>query len=178
MAKQTHQGNLVISELREFASFSPREQRYIRVSLDIALNRESDSLFSRWSRNRAESEKIYERQEAYKEIGNIKKLIPANFWFHAINELMGPLSELSAFDLEQGQLESFSAYRFLYERIFGAKIRPWLPSSFCAAGAMPNIPPALREELLQSISKEAATAPGWSTTEPMFFPEWVEKEIA
>jgi hypothetical protein len=29
--------------------------------------------------------------------------------------------------------------------------------------------------LLQSISEAAATAPGWSSREPMFLPDWVEK---
>jgi hypothetical protein len=29
--------------------------------------------------------------------------------------------------------------------------------------------------LLQSISESAATAPGWSGREPVFWPEWVEK---
>jgi hypothetical protein len=29
--------------------------------------------------------------------------------------------------------------------------------------------------LLQSISEAAATAPGWSNREPVFYPEWVEK---
>jgi len=29
--------------------------------------------------------------------------------------------------------------------------------------------------LLQSISERAATAPGWSGREPVFWPEWVEK---
>ena len=35
--------------------------------------------------------------------------------------------------------------------------------------------PDKRKVLLQSISEAAATAPGWSTREPVFFPEWVEK---
>jgi hypothetical protein len=35
--------------------------------------------------------------------------------------------------------------------------------------------PDRRRTLLQSISESAATAPGWSTREPVFWPEWVEK---
>jgi hypothetical protein len=31
---------------------------------------------------------------------------------------------------------------------------------------------------LQSISEAAATASGWSTREPAFYPEWVDKEAA
>jgi len=66
----------------------------------------------------------------------------------------------------------------LYERLLGADIRPWLPSAFCAAAALPQIRPERRKKLLQSISEAAATAPGWSTREPAFYPEWVDKEAA
>lgn len=91
---------------------------------------------------------------------------------------MGTLVRLTAFDLSQERLESFSAYRFLYERLLGARIRPWLPAAFCCAAALPQIRPDRRKALLHSISEAAATAPGWSTREPCFFPEWVDKEAA
>ena len=41
-----------------------------------------------------------------------------------------------------------------------------------------QIEPERRKLLLQSISEAAATAPGWSTREPCFYPEWVDKEAA
>ena len=44
-----------------------------------------------------------------------------------------------------------------------------------AAAALPHLHPDRRRSLLQSISESAATAPGWSTREPVFWPEWVEK---
>ncbi len=78
-------------------------------------------------------------------------------------------------DLGQNRLNSFSAYRFLYERLIGAGSRPWLPGAFCAAASLPHLHPERRRALLQSISEAAATAPGWSTREPTFYPEWVEK---
>ena len=73
------------------------------------------------------------------------------------------------------RLTSFSAFRFLYERLIGAEVRPWLPSLFCAAAALPHLHPELRRQLLQSISEAAATAAGWSSRQPAFFPHWVEK---
>lgn len=85
---------------------------------------------------------------------------------------------MTAFDLAQDRIECFSAYRFLYERLLGARVRPWLPSAFCAAAALPQIRPERRKALLHSISEAAATAPGWSDREPTFYPEWVEKEAA
>jgi hypothetical protein len=88
---------------------------------------------------------------------------------------MAPLITVSAFDLSQGRLTSFSAYRFLYERLVGAEVRPWLPAAFCASAALPHLHPDLRRKLLQSISEAAATASGWSNRQPAFFPQWVEK---
>jgi hypothetical protein len=71
---------------------------------------------------------------------------------------LGKLVRLTAFDLAQEKLTGFSSYRFLYERLLGADVRPWLPSAFCAAAALPQIRPERRKKLLQSISEAAATA--------------------
>ena len=95
-----------------------------------------------------------------------------------IDDFIGKLVRLTAFDLGQGWIESFSANRFLYERLLGADARPWLPSAFCAAAALPQIEPDRCKLLLQSISEAAATAPGWSTCEPCFYPQWVDQEAA
>ena len=92
-----------------------------------------------------------------------------------IEPFLGTLVTLVAFDLGQDRLPSFAAYRFLYERLLGAGARPWLPAAFCAASALPHLHPDRRRLLLQSISESAATAPGWSNREPVFWPEWVEK---
>ena len=78
------------------------------------------------------------------------------------------------FDLEQEGLTSFSAFRFLYERLLGPEARPYLPAVFCAAAALPMIRPAQRKVLLQSLSEAAATAPGWSSRAPTFYPERIE----
>ena len=163
--------------MREFAGFKPREHKYIKLGLEIAKDsNKSEGLFVKWSRNLSETEAIISRQEAYRAVARIKGLNPENFDTRDIRTLLGPLIELSNYDLKQGYLDGFSAYRFLYERLFGSTLRPWLPAAFCAAAAMPNLDPKRRKWLLQSISEAAATAPGWSTREPEFFPEWVEKE--
>ena len=89
--------------------------------------------------------------------------------------LLSPLVMLTAFDLGEGKLPSFAAYRFLYERLLGARIRPWLPSAFCAAASLPHLHPAMRGALLSSLSEAAATAAEWSQEEPSFLPDWVDK---
>ena len=45
----TGTASLTISEMREFAGFTPAEQRYIRRSLDIGLGRQD--AFKLWARD-------------------------------------------------------------------------------------------------------------------------------
>ncbi len=91
---------------------------------------------------------------------------------------IGSLIRIAAQDLALEQIESFSAFRFLYERMLGAASRPFLPAAFVGAAALPQIRPEQRKLLLQSLSEAAATAPGWSASEPAFFPERIEDEAA
>ena len=172
----TGTATLTIAELREFAGFDAAEQRYIRRSLDIGLGRQD--AFKLWARDAAEVASIRSQYVAYQELKGLRGAIPANSGFEGLDAFMGKLVRLTAFDLAQERIESFSAYRFLFERLLGAQVRPWLPSAFCAAAALPQIRPDRRKKLLHSISEAAATAPGWSEREPCFYPEFIEKEAA
>jgi len=172
----TGTASLAINELREFAGFSPCEQRYIKRSLDIGLGRQD--AFKLWARDAEEIASIRSQYVAYQELKTLRGAIPEEDSLEGIDEFVGKLIRLAAFDLAQERLSSFSAVRFLYERLLGAPVRPWLPAAFCAAAALPQIRPERRKQLLHSISEAAATAPGWSTREPCFYPEWVEKEAA
>jgi hypothetical protein len=40
---------------------------------------------------------------------------------------------------------------------------------------LPYVHPELRKVLLRSVSESEAAAAGWSSREPVFIPEWVEK---
>ena len=172
----TGTASLTIAELREFAGFTPCEQRYIKRSLDIGLGRHD--AFKLWARDAAEVASIRGQYVVYQELKTLRGALPEETSFEGLEEFIGKLARVAAFDLAQERIASFSAFRFLYERLLGADVRPWLPSAFCAAAALPQIRPDRRKHLLQSISEAAATAPGWSTREPCFFPEWVEKEAA
>lgn len=173
---QLRTASLMINELREFASFSPCEQRYIKRSIDIGLGRQD--AFKLWARDAAELASIRSQYVAYQELKTLRGAVPDESSLDGLDAFMGKLVRMAAFDLAQDKLDSFSSFRFLYERLLGARIRPWLPSAFCAASALPQIRPERRKRLLHSISEAAATAPGWSDSEPSFFPEWIEKEAA
>ncbi|WP_313434473.1 hypothetical protein [Novosphingobium sp.] len=174
----THTGKatITISELREFASFTPCEQRYIRRSLDVGLGRQ-DAL-GLWARDGVEATSIRKQYDAYGDLAELRDMRPDEFGFDDITAFMGKLVHIAAFDLAQDRIESFPAFRFLYERLLGGWVRPWLPGAFCGAAALPQIRPDRRKTLLHSISEAAATAAGWSEREPSFYPEWIEKEIA
>ena len=164
---------MTLAEMKEFAGFPAATQRYIRRSLDIGLDRE-DAL-ARWSRDVVEAASIRAQARMYRGLPDIREIVPDDSGLDAIEPFLAPLVTVVAFDLGQGRLTSFSAFRFLYERLIGASVRPWLPAAFCAAAALPHLHPELRRKLLQSISEAAATASGWSNRQPAFFPYWVEK---
>ncbi len=178
MASLTKQGDgkSTLSEMKEFGSFSASGQRYIRRSLDVAFGRRDAIQY--WSRDSVEAASIRGQARVYQTLDIVRQTIPSDSGYEALHAFMGPLIAVAGFDLGQDRLDGFSEFRFLYERLLGAPVRPWLPSAFCGAAALPTLHPFRRRALLQSISEAAATAPGWSATEPSFFPEWVEKEEA
>ena len=172
MAK-TGTASLTIAELREFASFTEDEQLFIERSLDVGLGR--GDAFKQWS---GDADAIRSQYLAYRELKALREAIPCETSLEGVQDFMGVLMRITAQDLVQEQITSFSAYRFLYERLLGARSRPWLPSAFCGAAALPQIRPFRRKTLLQSLSEAAATAPAWSEREPCFYPEKVEAEAA
>lgn len=105
----------------------------------------------------------------------IRNSIPDDISIDAVAEIIGPLVTISAVDLGQGKIEKFPAYRFLYERLVGPSVRPWLPSAFVAAAALPYLHPELRKTLLGSVSAGEAAPAGWSGLRPAFVPEWVDE---
>ena len=167
------EGAMTLAEMKEFAGFTAATQRYVRRSLDIGLDR--DDALERWSRDTVEAASIRAQAHLYERLHEVRALMPEDADLGSIEPFMAPLVTIAAFDLGQGRITTFSAFRFLYERLIGAEVRPWLPAAFCAAAALPHLHPDLRRKLLQSISEAAATASGWSNRQPAFYPQWVEK---
>lgn len=165
-------------ELREFSGFSAKSQRYIRTSLDIFRDYTFKELSDRWARTVDERVELQMRIRVYEDIPALKDSIPKTDNLPAVTAYYGPLLLIATYDLANMKLSCFGSFRFLYERMLSAQIRPLLPSVYVAAAAMPTIEPMFRKVLLQSISEAAATAPGWSPREPVFFPEWIENADA
>ena len=175
MARQ-QTASLSIAEMREFASFTADEQSFITRSLDVFMGR--GDAFKAWGRESGGKSAIRTQYIAYRELRALRDELPASHGLDGLSGFMGPMVRIAAQDLLADQIECFSAFRFLYERMLGAASRPFLPAVFCAAAALPQMRPCLRKTLLQSLSEAAATAPGWSDREPAFFPERLEDEAA
>ena len=169
-ASQT--ASMTIAEMREFASFGEHERQFIERALDIGLGR--GDAFKAWSRSADDQRAIRAQYLAYRELKQLRALVPGEGVFDGIESFMGSLIRITAQDLALEQMDGFSPYRFLYERLLGACARPFLPAAFCGAAALPQIRPCRRKMLLQSLSEAAATAPAWSQREPGFYPERVE----
>jgi len=164
-----------VAELAEFARFSREEQRYIERALELALGAGNLGKLARPGEHLAE---LRERHAAYRELRALRFAIPQPGCLSALDGFMGMLLRASAQDLSRGSLGSFAAFRFLYERLMGAAVRPWLPAAFCGAAALPQIHPDRRKALLSSLTEAAATAAAWSQAEPGFFPHSLEDETA
>lgn len=172
----TRTTSLSISEMREFASFTAGEQAFITRSLDVFMGR--GDAFKAWGEKTGECARIRAQYIAYRELRGLAGDLPCTTTMDGLASFIGSLIRIAAQDLALEQIESFSAFRFLYERMLGAASRPFLPAAFVGAAALPQIRPEQRKLLLQSLSEAAATAPGWSASEPAFFPERIEDEAA
>lgn len=173
MPRQSECASHTIAEMREYASFSAEEQAFIERALDIGLAR--GDAFANWCRLPGDTDAIRGQYLRYRELRALQDSIPEETSFDGVVPFIGALVRITAQDLGLAQLTSFSAYRFLYERLLGAAARPFLPAAFCGAAALPQIRPDLRRDLLQSLSESAATAPAWSSREPAFYPEKVSE---
>jgi len=167
------QGSSIIEEMKEFAGFPKATQRYIRRSLDIGLGR--NETVRRWARDASEAAGMRIQLLVYGRLQQLRELVAEPQELLPAEPLMAPLIALTAYDLAQGRINGFTAYRFLYERLIGPGVRPWLPAAFCAAATLPSLHPELRRNLLRTMDEATAMAPGWSLREPGFMPEWVEK---
>ena len=88
--------SITIAEMREFASFSPAEQRYIRRSLDIGLARRD--AFTLWGRSPAECMSIRAQYVAYQDLKSLRGALPDETSLEGIEAFCGKLTRLAAFE--------------------------------------------------------------------------------
>ena len=167
-------GALLISEMKEFASFPKATQRYIRRSLDVAYGRSRPDrdLGPRRDRGRGDPRPGPLLQAARpsspadpgRQRPRHDRAVPGHAG-HAgrVRPGPGPAARISP------PSASFTSGCSARASGRGCRRRS-APPRPCRTST-----PTAAAILLQSISESAATAPGWSTREPVFWPEWVEK---
>ena len=165
-----------IAEMREFAGFCPHEQFHIERSLEIVRGprpflaaREAPAAGALPSRCRRHA-------AAQKELIATTARVAADQPLEEAGEFLLALMLVTRYEIAGGMIESFAAYRFLYERLLGARVRPFLPAAFCAAAALPEVEPARRARLIASVGAAVLATPGWSMREPIFFPSRLAEE--
>ena len=72
---QPASGAMLISEMKEFASFSKATQRYIRRSLDVAYGRRDP--IECWARDEGEAASIRAQARLYKQLDHLRLHSPA-----------------------------------------------------------------------------------------------------
>ena len=167
-------GERMFAEMQEFASFGIEAQRYICRSLDIAYRHDVSP--ADWARSEREAHSIHTQIQAYRLLHGIAAALPGEDGFMDAEAFLFPLIAVTTFDVACGPIASFAEYRFLYERLFGSGIRPWLASAFLAAAASPHIPSEIRQALVRTA--HPALTDRWSSAEPVFRPLWLAEHEA
>jgi hypothetical protein len=162
-------GSRMLSELREFGSFRAETQRYICRSLEVASM--LDDPAERWSRDSREFESIRIQREVYSLLLKSRSKFPKGDRPVNGEAFLLPLIEATAFDISSGGITSFDEYRFLYERLLGARIGPWLPTAFLAAASLPYFPLVARNYLMATF--EGTCSDGRADAEPVYWPCWL-----
>jgi hypothetical protein len=162
-------GEMMFAEMQEFASFGIEAQHYICRSLDIALSPNLSP--ADWARSEREAHDTSAQKQAYRLLPGIRAAIPGADGFMDSEAFLLPLIGVSTFDVTCGPIASFAEYRFLYERLFGPKVRPWLASAFLAAAASPHLPAEIRQGLIRSVN--SGLTDRWSSAHPAYQPRWL-----
>jgi len=162
-------GEMIFAEMQEFASFGIETQHYICRSLDIALSLNVPP--ADWARSEREAHDIFAQRQAYRLLPGIRAAMPGADGFMDSEAFLLPLIAVSTFDVTCGPIASFPEYRFLYERLLGPKVRPWLASAFLAAAASPHFPSEIRQGLVRSVN--SGLTDRWSSAHPTYQPRWL-----
>ena len=90
---QPASGAMLISEMKEFASFPKATQRYIRRSLDVAYGRRDP--IECWARDEGEAASIRAQARLYKQLDHLRLQVPDDSGLDMIEPFIGMLITLS-----------------------------------------------------------------------------------
>jgi len=167
-------------ERAEFADFSREEQLHViraikmadsmsngasSLAAGIAALRNKDS--SRLGAALVTIEAGALAQAYITALAELKQAIPRDGEVTANASFLKSLIWLTLRELEQGMIERYSPYRFLYLRLIGREIQPFLPSAFLAAVSLPRWERDWSRSAIASVELEDSSDFG---PPPVFFP--------
>jgi hypothetical protein len=80
-----------------------------------------------------------------------------------------PLIIAGVFSMQFGRCSTEASFRFLFERMFGGSIRPFIPSIFAACALHPSVRGVRSDEIDLAIFERDS---GWGTHDCLFRPRW------
>ena len=162
MATKTSQpagGALLISEMKEFASFPKATQRYIRRSLDVAYGR-SDPLET-WARDEIEAAAISCPGPLLQAARSSPRADPGRQRSRHDRAVPGHAGDAGRVRPRPGPPARISLPSASFTSDCWAQTsRPWLPAAFCAAAALPHLHPDRRRDLASVDQRERCDCAG------------------
>lgn len=107
----------------------------------------------------------------YLVLAEARRLLPKSGALWELQAFMGHATAVAVRDVMWGQLQSFSAFRFLHERTLGARSRPYLPMMFLSAVASPGVADKFRLKYLERVTLADVCLDSIETGECCFIPE-------
>ena len=159
-------------ERAEFAQFRSLVQIYIVRALDLGLPRNHP--MERWHEGGPVGmAMLLARADAYRHLGvlreelqDCKQVGPDFRYWDAIRKAV-------RFDVQHEEMGDIAAFRFLYERLLGPPIRPWITSLYLAAVTEPDSTSEWKERCLASVTA-ADLDDHDDKSMPLFFPDIVD----
>lgn len=163
-------GSGIIDEMRLFAAFSTDTRRYIVRALDFGLPRGEP--MKRWAGSFFDIGPLLARADLYAAIPDVRRLLTGGLALERSAPAFIVIQRCADFDLSWNEMADFASFGFLYERLFGPGVRPWLTSVFTAAATSPNIVQEAGSAMLRTVTM--FDGPEWNSGEPAprFMPEW------
>ncbi len=111
------------------------------------------------------------RLDMYHSIPVVRERISAKgYQLETWSTEFGLLHRYALFDLQYDEMSDFKAFVFLYERLLGPAIRPWLLSIFLSAAGSPRLTEEGREKALLSLTHSDVAHDFVHLPAPKYFP--------
>lgn len=155
-------------EKHRFLEFTPATRRYIVRALDFGLTRGDPT--KRWTRDFCDLPIVLVTSNIYGCVAPVREFLAKGGQLERWTTELAALQRVADFDLQYDEMVEFEAFGFLYERLFGPKVRPWVTSLFCGAATSPKVCWDHGVAALRSLTLNAG--PGWNDgrPEPSFLP--------